>query len=383
MGSHPPWREASGKGSLWPTMAPTQRIYEVRLPEGIQRGFDVQFHGDNRQRYDIPPGYTGLRVIGAGRGLTHLVAGDDTYHDSTVFCGPFDGTLQLESLTIHGARRKAIHAGLAKQKILKNFAVRLRDVDVVADPPKADGIRTVWGTFGYQVAFDFEDVTFWYEHSNEHASYLHGMAGDGLRWNRVRVEGSGAEGCKVRSSPSEVAYVAGAKIQLTRCSFKAWNQPWSWRGGAGAVFQGTGANILVEQCEFWGGAGTAKCRALMIDDGSGDYVGPGPANGFVVVRGCGFSAGPGSADYSPVIRVGPTATTTQPTVKGFLMERSGAYGAHLLLQASNVPRAQLVVRSCNTPDIKEFAAAQGVDTAQEVFIATPKDFRPLSKGIIE
>lgn len=373
-------------------MAP--RLFEIPLPAGDVPGFDVGFDGDHAQQYDprawLDKGYAGVRIVGAGDGLrrTHIRA-EDGWHNSTVFCGPTNSIVQLENLTLHVAKSKGLHMGLARQAVLPNFKAVLRGVDVVADGQyqNADGTsgRRVWGVFGYQCDWDLEDVTFDTAELAEHASYAHGFAKTGLRWTRVKVNGCGSQGLKVRNGPDEVSWIPNARISAIDCTFKGFGQPWGWRGGGGIVIEGGNADVLVERCGFWGRPGNFRC--LMIDDGAGAFRGYGDArakaNGHVIVSACGFNGGPGSESYSPMVRVGTTnAARTWPTVKSFTMEGCGLWGERTQLQYSDVPAGKFKVRGCNTPQLVDFANAVGFDTRLETQIIGAKSvFVPISAGV--
>lgn len=146
-------------------------LLEIPLAAGVGPGFDVSFRGDNRQKFDgnswLDQGYQGARFKGAGRDVTHIVAGNDTYHDSAVFVGPFDGIVCLESLTVHVARRKGVHFGLATREVntkgervdvspvLPHFRLMLRDVRIVADVPPASGVVVFKGKDGTVIPTGF------------------------------------------------------------------------------------------------------------------------------------------------------------------------------------------------------------------------------------
>lgn len=376
-------------------------LYEVRLPAGTVPGFDVMFRGDNRTRYTLPAGFTGFRFVGAGRGLTHVQAphGPTEYHDSAIFIGPFNGPVVLESMTIHGARRKAVHAGLATKSlvngkylvtrpVLPQFQLRMRDVEVVADV-LPDGRRPVWGVFTYQCDVDIQDSTFYWREGVEHASYEHGYARRGSTWDNVDVIGSGAEGSKVRNDSQEIQWVRGAQVVRRNCEFRDWYQPWSWRGGGGIVLQGTGADVLIEKCRFYGAEGQ-RSRCVMIDDGgirvdgTPDYYSasngaPGGefANGWVIIKKCAFFSGPGPDWWGLTIRVGNLyAVTPHKVARGVLIEDCGVWGRKVMGQFSHSP---LLIRRCNTPAIKSTCDGLGMDTGAEAQIAG-NPFRPFSAG---
>lgn len=362
------------------------RLFEVRLPEGRIPGFDVAFRGDNRQRYELPPGYDGFRFIGAGRDRTHVEAPSSEYHDSSIFVGAFDGPVWFESMTIHGAERKALHAGLANSPKPKGV-IRGRDLAFVAERG-ADGGRPLWGLFTYCVDVDLAESEFFWADGVEHAGYEHGCSSKGSIWLNVDVHGSGAEGSKVRNDNQETIWKKGARIIRKRCKFKSWYQPWSWRGGAGIVLQGTGYDVLIEGCEFWGGP-DSKQRCIMIDDGGTrvdgrpDYysatdgaIGGAFANGFIVIRKCALFSGPGPSWYGTIMRIGNLRGTGHKVSRGVLIEDCGVYGERMLAQLTHSP---LAVTGCNTLAIRDACDAIGMNVGAEAMISG-NPLVPFSRG---
>jgi len=368
------------------------KLFEIPLPEGDVQGIDIGYRGDNRTKLNpedwLSRGFDGVRLIGKGIGKTHLIA-EEGYHNSTLFVGPHNGVVSLESCTLHVAKSKAWHQGLALQEHYPKFMQRARDIEIVADGTNPDGGRRVWGLFPYQADQDLEDVTFHTADLAEHASYCHGgFAKTGLRWNRVTVNGAGSQGCKVRFAPNEGRWARGAKIVVTDSSFKGCGQTWGWRGGGGIVLEAGMSNVLVERCGFYGRPG--EFRHLMIDDGAGAFRGFDSvggvkpfANGIVIVNACGFMGGPGSESYSPIMRVGSTAQTpTWPTAKAVLVQNSAVYGTRVLGQFGQIPTGKLKVAGCNTPQLKDIANAYGFDTRAEAQLVGPSGtFVPFSAGV--
>jgi hypothetical protein len=364
------------------------RLFEIPLPEGDVQGMDIGYAGgDNRTKLNpadwLEQGYDGVRLIGKGVGRTHLLA-EEGYHNSTLFVGGHNGIVSLESCTLHVAKAKAWHQGLALQPVYPKFCMRLRNVDVVADGVNPDGGRRVWGLFPYQCDQDLEDVTFHTADIAEHASYCHGgFAQSGLLWKRVVVNGCGSQACKVRFAPNEGRWVKGARIQLIEVSIKGAGQPHGWRGGGGLVVEGGNADIHVQRCGFYGRPG--EFRHLMVDDGSGAFrSGTAPfANGRVIVDACGFMGGPGSESYSPIMRVGSTAQNPEwPTAKAVLITGCAVYGTRVLGQFSNIPDGKLLVTGCNTPALKDIANAYGFDTRYEAqLVGASGTFVPFSAGV--
>lgn len=363
------------------------RLKELRLGPGDHPGFSIGFKGDHKLNLDpaewIDAGFDGIRIIGAGRGLTRIRA-EDGYHDSTLFVGPHNGIVQLESLTLHVAKRKGWHMGLAKQPLYPKFCARARDLEMVADGTNQDGGRRAWGLFTYQCDQDLEDCVFETTDLAEHADYAHGgWAKLGRRWSRVEVHGSGSQGSKTRFDASEGVWVRGAKNVYQDCMFKGFGQPWGWRGGAGIVVEGGMSDVLIERCGFFGRPGEFRC--LMIDDGAGSFraMNAPHANGWVIVRASGFTGGPGSASYSPIMRVGSTAVnSTWPTAKGVLVQGCAVYGERTLGQFGQIPVGKLKAQGCNTPQLKDIATGYGFDTThQSQLVGNAGVFVPFSAGI--
>jgi hypothetical protein len=161
-----------------------------------------------------------------------------------------------------------------------------------------------------------------------------------------------------------------------------WNQPWSWRGGAGMTVQGAGINVLIEDSAF---VDFNELKpALAFDDsgvehfGDGNIAGRSSANQNVIVRRTTLASGPGPSWYTNVVRIGSlNPNSPVKTVKSALFEDCGIYGDHMLLSVSNCDN--LIVRGCNTPEAAARAAAHGVDTTHEAMLAY-NGFRPVSQG---
>lgn len=381
----------------------TPKLYTVTLPAGNVDGFDVMWRGDNRTRYTLPAGYQGFRFVGQGAGVTHVKSpvSLNVWHDATIWIGPFDGPVELVGMTIHNARNKAVHAGLATlswsgsafvvtRPVLPNFSVSLTDCEVVHDK-EPSGIRAKWGLFGYQVDWKLQRVTIDWKEGVEHASYEHGYAKVGSIWLNVDVLSSGAEGSKVRNDSQEIQWVRGAQIVRKGCSFRDWYQPWSWRGGAGIVLQGTGCDILIKRCKFYGSAGL-RGRCISIDDGGTrvdgrpDYydavtgaIGGKYANGYAIIQECALYGGPGVSSYSDLMNVvnwHSRADYPHSVTRGTLVIDSGAWGTKMLGKFGN---GSWSVSGCNTQQARDWAESLGMDATSEAMInANP--LIPFSKG---
>lgn len=383
-----------------------KNLLEVALPEGAIAGFDIGWKGwTGSNRHDwisAMQGYDGIRFIGAGRDKTHILPFHDnvTSGDSTILIG-FDAKhVEFESLTIHVGPRKGIHVGWeVPQGIPHTHTTRLRDVAIVADDPGGKS-RGVWGLFTYQSFVDCEDVEFFCSELAEHAFYAHGYGAPGVRWVGVTVHGSGAEGFKATARPWECAHVPQPLILIEGCIFKDWHQPWSWRGGAGATFQGTGANVSCRDSLFYGGDGGGYCRAFMVDDNipiggldpnvkRGGYYSAidgepnqGPANGWIVLERCGMT-GRGAPHYSPMLRLG-TLNPEAPAdsvARGLLVSECGLYGEYTKAEIGGVMNDMVYVSGSNTEKIRSAVEGVGFDTEHETVLAYGGRWMPISRGV--
>jgi len=411
----------------------TPRYFEVLIPEGSSTGFSIDAKSPHQTRYysstaglervvgqslgGIPPeqlegarvavraslraqaapgsfwldrGFDGVRFRGAGLDRSRLRAPPGT--DQTVLVDRHQGAVLLEAVTVHAGPRQAVFFGLEHKgdPILDRFELLMRDAKVVADPP-TDGNphSTVWGLFAYQADVTLERVELDLLFSAEHASYWHGFAKYGLRWKNVKAR-AGAEVCKVRSSPSETDWVAGATIELRGCRIEDWFHPErSWRGGAGLVVQGSGCAVLVERCVFLGNAGN-RSRCIMVDDSGGDFfgypsgaVGVGAANGPVVVRDSGLFGGPAlDSGLAILARVGNFAGSSRPCAPRVRFSRCALIGAGVQLQLGDVPAGKTRVVGCNTEAILELVKGLGYPYEPEGVIALRDRLAKISEGLV-
>lgn len=370
----------------------TLPLLEVRLPAGRASGMDLMLaNGDQRRNaHFLPAGYGGFRIIGAGRSLTHLMVDDDAYHDAPLMVAPFAGVVQVESLSIHGGGRSAIHFGSPSSGRHRGFTLRCRDVDFVADQPTAARPgRTRWGYRSYQADVDLEECDFYWGEAAEHCGYAdHFNSARGLDWRKVKVHSSGAEGCKVRCPPSDGLWTPGVRIRLLECEIRDCFQPHSWRGGACFVGQGTGAKLIeFDRCTMWGKAGSAYMRTIMIDNGGGAFYSasdgvPGGkfANGHVVIRRTGLFGGPGPEWFGPVMRVGPDGSSHM-TAQSITIEDCGVYGAKALAQLSGAPTGKIRATGCNTPAIRDWCASRGMPVEVEAMLPG-NPLVPFSRGMV-
>lgn len=383
------------------------RLFTVELPAGMVPGFDVAFRGDNKTRYTLPAGYDGFRFVGQGAGVTHVKApySANEWHNSSIFVGPFDGQVELVGMTIHGARDKAVHFGLATKSwngtdyvvtrpVLPNFKLSLIDCEIVADV-EADGHRPKWGVFGYQGNLLVQRTIFRWKNGVEHASYWHGFASQlGSTWISSEVVDSSAENDKIRNDNQEIQWVPGARIIRRNVKYGSHGEPWSWRGeGANIVFQGTGAAaISIDGCTFISGAGR-RGRCISIDDGGTrvdgrpDYydavtgaIGGPFANGYVIVQNCAIYSGPGESSYSDqltFVNWHGRADYPHKVSRGILFQNNGVYGERML--AKFQAGTDWLVRDCNTPLVKARCESLGINTAIESLI-NGNPMVPFSKG---
>jgi hypothetical protein len=278
-------------------------LFVIPLGPGDHNGFDIDFQGwtGNNVKYQssqwLSQGYDGVLFQGAGKGLTHIRPVADT----NILVGLHDGIVAFEDLTIHcenqSGRGKGLHMGLSNPKgpVYPKFKAILKNVDVVCEN------RAVWGLFSYQCDWELEDVTFDLANLNEHGLYCHGFAKEGVVIDNLTSHGTGAECLKFTARPSECQWVPNAWIIVRGANIANWYQPWSWRGGAGFVSQGSSAHILIQDSLFWGGEDSNRGRCIMIDDGWPRFYssldgtkGEGPAQGHVIIRRTGVAISGGS-----------------------------------------------------------------------------------------
>lgn len=372
-------------------------LFEVRLPEGDIPGWDIGAHGQNgSRRYDpatwLSKGYAGVRFIGAGRGRTRVIPAPGVWINSLV--GQHAGVVRYESMSIHGRGQTAIQAGHEHPaKVIRKFRVELADFELIADPPSPgsyNGGRVGWGLFTTQCNVRVEDGDVFWNAGREHPFYLHHQAGPaGAFFKGIRFHESPGECIKNRYDTDEALWAGkGAKLIVQGCRFNWRVEPWSSRGAAGITLQGAGCDTLIENNEFWASPGPSNTRAIMVDDNYNDgaaqfyghwtgEVGKGYANGYVMVLRNVFSAGPGTENLTPVVRVGNLAPGTHKICRGFAFKENTVYGRNLQLQFVNVP--SLIVQDNNTPAALDYARAIGVDVTAEAGIPTRDRVIPLSQ----
>jgi hypothetical protein len=381
-------------------------LMEKELPLGDVAGFDIAPswvnipYGSNRVRLDpqewLGKGYKGVRFVGKGLGKTRLLpsVGGSTSWDYTLNIHPEAGHVVVEGVSLHTGPRGGAYLGRWKQTNPIPWLFEMRESEVIADRGP-NGERAAWGLFSYQTDERLVDVDFHCAELTEHADYHHHFASAGMHWNRVNVHSSGAEGCKVRNDPSEGAAVLGATIFIQDSTFKEWYQPWSSRGGAGMVFQGTGADIILLRNEMYGREGKSFMHCLMIDDNGAGANSPGKgyygaetgrfkegsANGHVWIKDCGMT-GVGPEWYEALCRVALDSADKVQVARSFWMEGSGLFGAGSLLSLGDMPNEKIHVKYCNTDQIKNTATARGIDPLVETSMSIPgiSTVIPVSEG---
>jgi len=367
------------------------KLMEIRLPAGDAPGFQIDYDLNTGARKLwssdwIGKGFDGVRFIGAGRDLTHIRPGASW---DTIAVERHAGIVQLESLTVHVSRTSGVHFGISRREkpLIPSFKLIGRDVMIEADDPPEHRGSGMWGLFTYLADIDMAHCLWRCKHLTEHASYHHGFASTGLRWDENEVESSGAECLKVRPDPSETFPTPKALIVVQRSKFKDWYAPWSSRGGGGMVMQGTGLPIWIKGCEFWAPLQDAShTRCVMVDDNGGKFWGAGTgalskgfANGPILIEDSAFRAGIGTENLTPCIRVGPDGGTQQ-TARSVTIRRSAIYGKNTQLQFSNIPAGKLLVEGCNTPQLRDLAHNRGIDTEFQTGIPTHDRVIPVSEG---
>jgi hypothetical protein len=374
-----------------------RRLFEIRLPERDHGSINISSWRTNGSALNLDPrewldqGYAGVLIVGVGTSPTHILSnlGDGR----GLYVSRHPGVVRLETVHVHSGYAEAVHFGEANpgRTIVPRFRLEMIGCQASVPPPTAFG-RSKWCLFGYQSDLWLEDVVLDAYHAAEHASYWHGFARHGLYWKRVTIEGSGAEGCKVRSPYTETGWPGPrARIQLIDCLFKNWHQTWTDRGGAAVVVQGGAADISVLGCVFRGGSAlpgipaNRRSRAIMISsenvsygiDGTPDV---GPGNGRVVIRRCAVSGGPGAEDWnnSELIRV-QRNSGSQPAARSVLIEGCGLWGLREHVSVGEIT-GRFLLQGCNTQEAREACNGIGMDTEHEASILGGGRIIPCSEG---
>ena len=382
------------------TLSTAPNLYVVNLPAGDTPGFDIDISGwtGNQRKMSstewLSQGYDGILFKGQGKTKTRIRPMADT----NVFVGSHNGIIAFESLTL-GCRSfvgkgKALHMGFENSHgpVREKFKAILRDVEIDAEGP------VVWGLFGYQNDWELQDVYFNPSmfQSHEHGLYAHGFAKTGATFHNVRIDGIGAEALKFTARPTECKFVPNILVHIKNCVFKNWFNPvTSWRGGAGLVAQASTAHFVIEDTYYWGNqTDYNRSKCVMIDgNGTGDYnsitgeVGTaGPYNGHVILKRVAMTGATGPAWYTPIMRVGNNSGAVGPhCARSFLMEECGVYGKFRQIQIhgsmGDAFKGPGLIKNCNTPQIRDFLSAAGMNVNDEARIDTG-GFPPVSQGLV-
>lgn len=381
------------------------RLKEVVLPAGYIPGMDVEWAGQtgNKAKHFLE-GYDGIKFIGQGPGLTHIVPkwGTSDAWDSTIFIGPGARRVEFHGVTIHGGPRKAVHYGLEhlpdKGVAQEPLSIVFADYEIVADEPDAGpwvpkpgglGNTSVWGVFGYDAELiSFRGRIDW-RRGAEHGYYAHGTAGHGLIYDSVDWVGCGAECAKLATRPGE-SFPPQGSLLVKNCTFRDWKQPWSWRGGGGVVVQGGGINAYILDSLFFGGPGADRSRCLMFDDGgqgrfySANTKAPGenPANGWILVQNC-LIVGDGLPWWGLVSRVGTLSPWAEIEVaRGFAMVGCGVYSRTetVKLELGRITNGNVLIEGCNTPAILDLARTLDPSIQSDAQVSGSVGTFPIAQG---
>lgn len=376
-------------------------LKEVILPGGILPGFDVEWMGwtGNQTKYALE-GYDGIRFIGQGMGLTHVVPSPGAWITCNI--GQYAKRVEFQGITFHGARTRAIHQGVenvpANGGTLQPMTLVFEDCEIKADEPdegpwvvtSGPGQTSTWGIFTYNAAVFLRRCKIDWRRGAEHPLYGHGIYPPGILLDEVEYVGSGGECVKLATRPGEAFWQPGT-VLAQNSSFRDWGpQPWSWRGGGGVVVQGGGANVVVIDCRFHGGPGAAKSRAVMIDDGgAGRFYsaldgtpGKGPANGWVLIQDS-LIVGDGTPSWALQARVGtlsPGAGILQ--ARGYGIVGCALYarpGAETVKVEIGDVGGNVLLEGNNTPELRATADAITPVGDEAMVVGTAGTF-PLSKG---
>lgn len=359
-------------------------LFEIQLPAGDVPGFDIGQRNDNGPRlYDprdwLSKGFAGVRFIGRGIGVTHVRPATDAVW-TNVFVLQHNGTVQFENLTLHNAGRSAIQMGTGKSAglpLFPKFRLVWEGVELDCNVPG------MWGAFLYECDNRFRDVSIHAAMLGEHPDYEHGWASEGSLWERVTVHSSNGECKKMRPDREEVRPTPKATCIVRDCTFKNWTP--GNRGCAGLTAQGANLALLqIERTTFWGGAGGPRCHCVMIDDGEGKAnLTNGFPNGHVVLRQVAAQGSSARTDYGDtLIRVGILPSSGLKYVaRSVTIDSCSLWGENMAVQFAGVPAGKLLVKDSNTPVLRDWASARGMDTTLEAKIPRPARLVPISEGL--
>jgi hypothetical protein len=373
-------------------------LYEIRLPAGDVGSINIAFFRNGASMQLDPQawlsqGYDGVRLIGAG--VDRTVIRCNAWDGRTIAVGRHPGVVQLEGVTLYAGNTSATQIGEQNftGQTVPAFGFRFYESKAIVPEPGSLG-RSKWLLFGYQSDVHLRDVELDAYHALEHASYWHGHAKRGLLWERVTMRASGAEGCKIRSDATETAWAGPNAWTIVRgSSFRNWHQPWSSRGGAAIVLQGAATHVLIEGSTFWGGGAAGhiesqmRSKAIMISSEADSFDqatgarGTGFGNGFVSIRRCALR---GYSDYdwhNTIIRCAPNSGT-QKAARGLLIDQCGVWGKNMIVQTGGMPERTTLIQRCNSPAVRSYCDAIGMDTTHEATFPTAARRVLLSEGIV-
>jgi hypothetical protein len=380
-----------------PEVAPEPgRFYEVSLPAGDHGSINIGWFKNGAEIMDpktwLDEGYVGIRFTGQGIDKTNLRC--TSWDGVTIAVGRHPGIVAFRDLTVYAGSDRA--TALGQQNTAKvrepKFQVNFSNVRFVANPP-VDGKRTKWLVFSYNADLYLRSCVFAGVETAEHALYAHGFASRGMLIEGCKFMSSGAEGIKVRSDVTETVWAgAQARIVIRDTYVGNWHQPHSWRGGAGMVFQGAGCDILIERCVLRGSRGRGsipandRSKAIMISSEGLSYdaetgaVNVGYGNGDVVIRDT-IAWGHSDVDWRNTILRCDRNSGAQFSAKSLLVENCGLWGQNMAVTAGALPAGKLLIRGCNTPDIKRRTLDIGLDATYQAYFPTSSKKLLISEGV--
>lgn len=375
------------------------RLWDFLLSEHDHGSICISSSYRNGAAFQLDPrdwldrGYEGIRIIGTGAGPTHLRC---TSHDGvTLWASRHPGVVRLENIHLHSGFRCASQFGEPNHSrvLVPKFRLELSGCQVTVEAPTAFG-RTKWGLFTYQADLLLQDVLGDAYHASEHLLYSHGFARHGALLERVESVASGAETFKFRNDPNEILWAGPrAWIRIRDSSARDWYQLHSDRGGAAVVVQGGGCNIEIRGFVAFGGhalpgiGAHQRSKAIMISSEPGGYSAidgtrdRGPGNGFVFISNVGAVGGPGAPDWSgsEIIRVGQNSGATQKSARAVSIENCALFGLREHVSVHGIG-GRFRLSGCNTQELRESAAAIGMNTQEEASILTASGIIPVSAG---
>ena len=373
------------------------KLKEIRLPEGDVGSLNIGWFSNGASRSYNPgtwlaEGFDGARFIGAG--IDRTVLHCDAWDGRTIACKIHPGVLQFEAMTIYAGSTMAAQFGEQNtaKRLEPKFQIRLIGVKGVVPPPVPGMGRTKWCFFSYQADRYYEDVEIDATLAAEHGDYIHNVASLGVVVKNLVVRGSGAQNFKMRCPANETAWPGNkAKFSVKKSQFQRAGQPWSDRGNGLIVIEGGGMPIEIEDCLFRSSRpNDPEARAIMISSEPESYdwatgaIGTGFGNGPISIKRIAVHGWrPDGSGLNELVRCGPNSGTSQKSTPSFLLEASGVWGKNTWAQFGGIPKGKLVIRNCNTPEIKaQCDLIGGIDTSFETSYPGPLRLIPLSEGIV-